>query len=348
MSSGMSSDEIIKMEIIDNLGIEVGKLKLRAFPQSSTDDQVDFSRGGLTFGVNGVAYGSCDAAWFIEGVNYIDPYDKCLYNITPIVALEGTDALTRGSSGNAQYQRFHHALGAVKGGIIGVYYLKKGTEQLRLDLYRMAYCASKIEKGYYLIIQELSILNDLLKLIDKYGVDSDRVKEFIESYLELTNSIWEKQFLSLYGSWDKFADKRSTIIKDNYIIKHAGRMLRNFTDASQRAGHIALGEMFLSKYFFENKFLVYLFPKMTRTDVNYLDEKKSNDKEWFLLRNEPGINIVTMDELIGLPLEVKDTLLSIKDEPLKGEALSKYNECIKVIHNGLKSGDINIDQKYLP
>ena len=42
----------------------------------------------------------------------------------------------------------------------------------------------------------------------------------------------------------------STIIKKNYVIKYAGRMKRNFTDGSQRAGHIAVGEMFLTKYFF--------------------------------------------------------------------------------------------------
>ena len=33
-----------------------------------------------------------------------------------------------------QYQRFHHALGAVKAGIIGVYYLKKGVHKIQEDL----------------------------------------------------------------------------------------------------------------------------------------------------------------------------------------------------------------------
>ena len=349
MSSGMSSDEIIKREIIEELGHEVGRIKLRAFPQSSTDDQALFRNGGLTFGVDGVEYGSCDAAWYIDKQKYRDPYDNSIIDVTPVIALEGTDALTRGSSGNAQYQRFHHALGAVKGGLIGIYYLKPGKEALRLDLFRMAYCATKVEKGYYLIIQDLSILKKLLILIDKFGVSSEPVIKYMENYNEHTNKIWKQDFDSNYkGSWQIFADKRSTIIKDKYIIKYAGRMLRNFTDASQRAGHIAVGEMFLTKYFFENKHFMYLFLKMTRAEVSYLDKHKSNDKEWFLLRNEPGVTIVTIDELIGLPPKIKAALLEIKDNPLKGESLTIYIDCVKKIVTLLKNGQVNIDPKYLP
>ena len=41
-----------------------------------------------------------------------------------------------------------------------------------------------------------------------------------------------------------FFQKRSTIILDDHIIKYSARCIKNFTDGSQRAGHIAVGECF--------------------------------------------------------------------------------------------------------
>ena len=86
----LSSDEIIKREIIEKIGYEIGNLKIRIFPESSNDDQKLFEDGGLTFSYDGADYGSCDAGWFntLTGA--------------PVVALEGTDALNRRSGGNAQ------------------------------------------------------------------------------------------------------------------------------------------------------------------------------------------------------------------------------------------------------
>ena len=45
----LSSDEIIKREIIDTIGYKTGNLRLRIFPESSNDDQKLFENGGLTF-----------------------------------------------------------------------------------------------------------------------------------------------------------------------------------------------------------------------------------------------------------------------------------------------------------
>ena len=119
-------------------------------------------------------------------------------------------------------------------------------------------------------------------------------------------------------------------------------MRRNFTDGSQRAGHIAVGEMFLTKYYFYDKKFYYLFPKMTREDLEMLDNSKTTDKEWFLLRNEPNVEIKTMDDIIGLSQSVRKTLLSIQDTPLKGEAMRTFNRCMKFIVEGLKSGKMKL------
>lgn len=325
-----SSDAIIKKEIVETLGHKIGDLRLRIFPQSSRDDQILFEKGGLTFSCNGVDYGSCDAAWFA-----VDAKGKK----EAVIALEGTDALNRKSSGNAQYQRFHHALGAVKNGLIGVYYLKKGVDKIQEDLFGMAYFATKKEKGKYLIFDDLEELGKLLKL---HG-DEAAFNTAVENHLEKMYQAFKKKFDTKYkGDWQKFADSRSTIIKDGYIIKYAGRMRRNFTDSSQRAGHIAVGEMFLTKYYFYDKKFYYLFAKMTKEDLAVLDKSKATDKEWYLLRNEPNVEIKTMDDIKGLPKGIKDQLLSIQNEPLKGDALRVYSSCMKQIVEGLKNNTLSV------
>jgi len=333
-----SSDEIVKREIIDQIGFESHGIKLRIFPQSSNEDQKPFSEGGLTFGFKDVSYGSCDAAWFVDEV-WKDGLNGKEIDKKPIIALEGTDALNRNSGGNALYQRFHHALGAVKNGVVGIYYLKKGKTKIQPDLFGMAYFASKVEKGKYLIIDDLSIVKDLL---DRYS-NKKEFDAYIEAYLEKMHDIFINKFNDSYGGdWEKFAEKRSTIIRDGYVIKYAGRMRRNFTDGSQRAGHIAVGEMFLTKYYFYNKKFYYLFPKMTHADLAILDHSKTTDKEWFLLRNEPNVEIKTMDDLVGLSPSIKASLLSIQDTPLKGDAIRLFNKCVESIVEGLKTEKIKL------
>lgn len=336
-----SSDEIIKREIKDHIG-DVGNLKLRLFPQSSRDDQKIFPEG-LTFGVKGVAYGSCDACWIEENKKWKNPYNNKTLSEKPIIALEGTDALNRGSSGNAQYQRFHHALGAVKCGLIGVYYLKKGKDKIREDLYGMAYFASQVEKGKYLIINDLIELKELLSSTE----NPNKLNKFIEKKINSMQKIFQDNFNKVYKTWDNFAKKRSTIIKSNYVIKYSGRMKRNFTDGSQRAGHIAVGEMYLTKYFFPNKFFFYLWPKMTQKDLKQLDKNKKEDKEWAILRNEPKVKIITLEDLEGVPIKIKKSFIQIKDKPIKGSAKKIYTEGIKIICEGLTNEKIFIKKEIL-
>jgi len=329
----LSSDEIIKHEIVHTLGYEHGDIKLRIFTQSSREDQKLFSKGGLTFGYKGVFYGSCDACWYLDE-EWVDGFNNKKIDKKPIIVLEGTDALNRNSAGNALYQRFHHALGAVKNGLVGVYYLKKGIAKIQPDLYGMAYYASKVEKGNYLITDDLQVIKELL---ENYHSQRD-FNSLIDKHLQRMYKIFNQKFQSFYdGDWKKFAKRRSSIVKDGYIIKYAGRSKRNFTDGSQRAGHIAVGEMFLTKYYFHDKKFYYLFPKMTKEDLKILDRTKSTDKEWFLLRNEPNVFIKTVDDIEGLDQQIKNKLLKIKNEPLKGDALRVFNDCMKIIVSQLES-----------
>jgi len=119
-------------------------------------------------------------------------------------------------------------------------------------------------------------------------------------------------------------------------------MKRNFTDGSQRAGHIAVGEMYLTKYFFPDKFFYYLWPRMTQKDLEFLDTHKKVDKEWAILRAEPNVKIITIDDLDGVNPEVKDALMGIKDKPLKNDAMRIFRTNVEIIRQGLLNGQIKL------
>jgi hypothetical protein len=82
--------------------------------------------------------------------------------------------------------------------------------------------------------------------------------------------------------------------------------------------------------------------KMTSEDVIYLDKHKANDKEWYLLRHEPNVELKTMDDIFGLDNSIKNKLLSIKDVPIKGKVFQIYKECVNNIDKGLRNGSLII------
>ena len=327
----LSSDEIVKREIIDHVGPNVGDFYARVFNEGSNDDQRLFSEGGLTFTHNSQDYGSCDCV-------YVKDDNKG--NQIAVLAIEGTDCLGRGSSGNAQYQRFHHALGAVKQGIIGIYYLRPGKHKVQPDLYGMAYNSSKKFGTPYLIVQELSVIKKILELM---GSDLHELEKYINDYQQKCYSIYLDKFNTLYkGDWNIFAKKRSTIIFNDHIVKYSSRNIRNFTDGSQRAGHIAVGEMFLSRYFFPEKELFYLWPRITTEEVLTLDRTKGQDKEWSLLRNEPGVTIKTLDDIEDIPANLKNYFFESRHKPITGENIKLWNAASLELHKLIETRSVKV------
>lgn len=327
----LSSDEAIKREIIDTVGTEVGKFYARVFSEGSNDDQKLFSEGGLTFSFGGQDFGSCDCAYV---------YENSEGKEVPVLAIEGTDCLGRGSSGNAQYQRFHHALGAVKNGIIGIYYLRYGKHKVQPDLYGMAYNISIATNTPYLIVQDLQVIKDILLLLND---SKHRLEDFISKYQIECYKIYLYKLKSKYqDDWNIYANQRSTILFDDYLVKYSSRNIRNFTESSQRAGHIAVGEMFLTKYSFPKYKFFYLWPRMTKQEVMYLDKNKSSDKEWSLLRNEPNVEIKTLDDLHGLPVGLYNFFMETKERSITGEMIGAWNHAKKELHQLIKSGRVRV------
>ena len=92
----LSSDEIVKREIIETLGPNYKGLKLRIFPEGSNDDQRLFAQGGLTFSKDGIDYGSCDAGWYYiqDGKNYLScEISAVFYKITYPFTLDPSTVL---------------------------------------------------------------------------------------------------------------------------------------------------------------------------------------------------------------------------------------------------------------
>jgi hypothetical protein len=327
----LSSDEIVKREIIDTVGAKVGPYYARVFSEGSNDDQRLFNNGGLTFSFDGQDYGSCDCV-------YVTQKDGAEI---PVLAIEGTDCLSRGSSGNAQYQRFHHALGAIKQGVIGIYYLRKGEFKVQPDLYGMAYNISKAYNTPYLIVQDLGVIRNILELMSG---PQESLNSYIENYQKHSYQIYLDNFSRLYqNNIEKFADKRSTIIFEDYVVKYSSRNSRNFTDGQLRGGHIAVGEMFLTKSIFVDKKFLYLWPRMTKDELLLLDTSKSNDKEWRLLRHEPGVEVKTLDDLVGLPEDLRIFFLQYRADALKGALKVRWNEASKQLHGLIKKGQVSIN-----
>jgi hypothetical protein len=151
-------------------------------------------------------------------------------------------------------------------------------------------------------------------------------------------------------SWENFAEQRSLIIHDKYILKYVSSNYESFTISSKRAGHITLGEFFLGRYLLEDLLLnkkkyIFLLQRLTAADLNKLNEVKNEDKEWLLMNNEPNSSIKTIDDLTGLPKNLYGTIQSIKTKPMTNGTLArkKYNKCMNKIVKWLKKNKFNFN-----
>ena len=302
--------------------------ELRIFDEGSNHDQKLFKDGGCTFTYKNQIYGSCDGI---------------LFNKKNIIGIEMTDALNRGSSGSAQVQRFHHVLGAVKNGYIGIYYLRKGKHNIRPDLYGMAYNISKINEGKYLVTDTLEIIRQLVE----FSKDETKLKKFIDGYIESMKDKFQEYFRNRYQSnWNNYFNQRSTLEKKDYICKYQANGYRQFTEGKYRGGHLALGEMYLGKYLFadilNNKKKLYMFfPRLEKNELELLKKRSKTNKELNLLLNENNVHIKTIDDLKNLPNNLKSQMMSLKFKNLNiNPYKNTYKQGINDIFNLIKNDKI--------
>ena len=331
------SDEMVKMELL-SIG-ELGQLKLRVFPGGSFEDQKHWVDGGLCFGDGNVTYDSCDGIWYVDR-EWTDPLSGRTCSQTPVLAVEGTLALERGSDGNAQYQRFFHVLGAVLSGVMGVYYLKSGKSPLRYDLPQAALNASQLHGQDYLVVTDAGVLGTLVKACaaDDQGEVVSRIKSDMGSYFQ---KFLDQKF---GGELEDYFASRSIIRLDSVNIKYLAGSFRNFTESSQRAGHVVLGEFLMAKYMLNEEFY-FLLPRLLPREVETLDQ--SSKKEWLVLRADNLGTLITLDDLEGVNEELRVSILSLKDKPLGGSkaggmAKRQWNRAMRNLETFIRNGVITV------
>ena len=326
-------------------------LILRVFDESN-DDQKPWQYGGLTFENGEILYGSNDAGWFLKKPYLID--NKKISDFTPVLLVEGSYGTETGNVGSAQYARFSHALGPVKEGFIGVYfipfessYIKKDGSSVRAyvryDMLYAALNASETEKGEYLFIDAYNkeLMKRFLAILDKG--DKKEIEQIIK---EIKNKM--KTFADSHSS----ADKRKYLYNNSRIGKllmfnvvafsaFNFRKKVKYKSGRFRNGHTIVGDALVTSYW-HKKPVDFIFPRFTHQDCKNLDMFKK--KEWLLLRQIKNLNIVTLDDLEFQDENLKRELYNFIDTlPLLGRDLLKKGELSNKIFEGFRNGEIKIN-----
>lgn len=342
------SDAIIK-KMFEDIG-DCGELKLKIFPEDNKSDQLPWVEGGLSFGKKNLLYGSCDAVWYKEE-EWLDPFNKQKSPHKPMIAVEGSLALERGSVGSAQYQRFFHALGAVKSGVIGIYFLRgelphiyKGKEQMgkmRYDLPKAALNASEMHDCDYLIITDYSDLKDIVEAVGH----NKNVKQVIDRIKKKMAEYFNENFQKSYKDMKEYFQERSFARDKNGLpFKILSTNYRNLTLASQRGGHIFCGEYFVGKYMLKEQIYMFL-PRLTKAEIKKLNG--SNKKEWRIVWDDSGGKVVTIDDFEGFSDTLKNEVDRIRSASTKQGTITRqaWDSIRSKIIRGINEGRIYLKKE---
>ena len=342
-----ASDARIKKEL-KQIGNQ-GKLKLRVFDESH-EDQRQWKNNGLKFGL----YGANDGAWCLEE-KWADPISGEVCDERPVIVVEGSFGTERGNIGSAQYARFHHALGAVIRGLVGVYFIPKKSSyyrdnvehkaKWRLDLVYGCLGASELHApGEYLMIDAYD--PELLKeLISSYATDDvqsqqsliKKIKNEMKTYAD---DVYSKTYKTSDPAAVFSRDSRNYAYNGNRIGKILKHNVKAFTDARYRNGHIIVGEALLLRYW-AKKQVDLILPRFTEEDCVMLDHREQ--KEWKLLRSREDINVVTFDDLVFKDKTLEKDLIAIRAKlPLLGDTLVKMNAIIRKMKDGFGNGSVEM------
>jgi len=356
----MSKTDTAIKRMLDDIG-DQGNLKRRRFFGTSRLDQELWSNDGLSFGINGFVYGSCDFAWYADE-EWIEPYkgQKCAQR--PYLVIEGTDCLNTRSWGSAQIQRFHHAMGPFLCGINSVYFLNKGRLPIRPYLPAAAYFASKYHRSLgnnasYMVTDDIQDIRDLVLTMGSSGIESEfkgKVDYILGKMIAYFNETFRKPPFN--SNWESYLFSRAiTRTPQGFWVKDLGPKKESLTDSSVRYGHIVLGEALTSFYLLlgsgmfnpEKEIFYYLFPLMERADIEDLDRVLADDKEWNLVR-KAGYpwKVATLDELQGLNENMRRQIVQRFKTANLNECKGEWDSIKRSIREGLREGQIRIQETF--
>jgi len=328
-------------------------LELRIYDESN-EDQKHWTNDGLTFGSTELLYGSNDAGWFFRSPYFLN--DKKISEYTPIIIVEGSYGTETGNTGSAQYARFSHALGAVKEGFIGVYFVpfvsiyrksdgSEITARVRCEMIYAALNASEKEKGEYLFIDAYNedLLKDFLEILDRGNHEEIqnkicKIKKIMKIFAD--KYILDNRMVYLYNK-----DRVGKLLMFNVVSfsSHNFRTNEKYKAGRFRNGHTILGTGLINLYW-HSKPLDLVLARFTHEDCKELDNL--HQKEWLLLRKTKDINIITLDDLEFKNNELQSNLYDFLDElPLLGGKLKKKNLLAKSVIQGFKHGMIKVNYK---
>ncbi|MCJ7760634.1 hypothetical protein MUP59_05770 [Candidatus Bathyarchaeota archaeon] len=342
-----ASDARIKKDLKE-IGSQ-GKLKLRVFDESHEDHR-QWKDNGLRFGL----YGASDGAWYLDET-WTDPISGEVCDKKPVIVVEGSFGTERGNIGSAQYARFHHALGAVIRGLVGVYFIPTRSSYYRdnvehkaawrLDLVYGCLGASELHApGEYLMIDAYD--PGLLKnLVSTYATDDVQSQQsLIKGIKDEMKTYADEAYFKTFKTSDPTAAFSRHSRNYAYNKSRIGKILKHnvkaFTDARYRNGHIIVGEALLLRYW-AKKQVDLILPRFTNEDCIMLDHREQ--KEWKLLRSRKDIRIITFDDLIFKDRSLEKGLIAIRAKlPLLGDELVKMNSIIRKMKDDFGNGLVGI------
>lgn len=344
------TDDIIKNEL-SLLGDYKG-LKRRVFLGSSNYDQKLWTEGGLTFSFDKKVYGSNDFAWYKEE-KWIDPDSGVMCDAKPVIVIEGTHCLNTKSYGTAQIQRFHHAYGPFRNGVISIYYLKEGKHPIRHDLLKAVYNANiehkyKENKTAYLVTDSIDDVESILHAIGDFGEDSDEVFEVVDEILEKMENLYNDFYERKYSYYEEYLNSRAIFKSKSGWIKYLGPKQDSFLDSSIRYGHIVLGEAFVTKYLLidekieENEKFKFFFPLITDNEISEINDKLTKDKEWLILSDNDSWKVISIDNITFSDSDLKAQIKKFTKLNLNDHR-KEWNKVRKRIADSLKKSSFTLD-----
>jgi len=332
---------------------KIKNLTLRIFDESN-EDQKHWTKGGLTFGPEDCLYGSNDAGWFLKKPYIIN--NRKISDFTPVLIVEGSYGTETGNTGSAQYARFSHALGAVRDGFIGVYFIpfestyrkadgSETTAYLRYDMIYAALNTSEAEKGEYLFIDayDTKLMEEFLIILDEGN--NEKINEMIIRIKKIMRSFADKHSAAEDRKYLYTSDRTGKLLMFNVVSFSAFNFRTNtkYKAGRFRNGHTIAGDALIN-YYWHKKPCDLILARFTHEDCKKLDSFKK--KEWLLLRTFEGIRIITLDDLEFREDNLKKELYGFLDElPLLGKALLKKNKLANKIFEGFRNGTIKINEK---
>lgn len=353
------SDDVIKSKLKEKLIIKP-PLKKRVYIGTGSEkfDQKNWEEGGLTFHYDNIVYGANDFAIYSEE-NWTSPSGKSCKE-KPFIVIEATDALNRGSSGDAQAQRLHHLYPTVRQGILSVYYLEPGKHDLYGQMIGSAHHFSRYyqkinmnRNSALLITKDISKIQNLINNFSNPDGLNAAIEDILISMLSYFNNYFKNEYNSNWNTFFKKTHFDRTKCNDYFFISairppHPETKKPPWSDSHHRAASLPFMGRFLimgcEEYNYEKNKFYFILPLFRLNTLIKMNRTKTNDKEWKIFSGVfHGWDIVTLDELDGIDKSDITLTQELWKHNLNQNPYRKmWGNFIEKIKNGLKDGSLRI------